>query len=144
MYERLLDKNVIPNETEIADLLGQQSHERLAALEDRFRKSYRLSRELKFPFGNDYGWGYKYTHGSFHLCYVFFEKGSFTVTLQIGDKLVPSLEEVIRSMLPKTRDLWKDRYPCGEHGGWIHYRVLNDEELADVIELVAVRKKPYA
>jgi len=142
VYERLLDKTIVPNETEITDFLGPQSHKRLAALEDRLGERYRLSRELKFPFGRDYGWSYKYSHGSFHLCYVFFERGSFTVTLQIGDKLVPSLEEIISSMLLKTQDLWKNRYPCGEHGGWIHYRVLNDEELTDVVQLIAIRKKP--
>ena len=64
--------------------------------------------------------------------------------LQIGDKQVPLLGSQLPALLPKTQDLWKNRYPCGEHGGWVHYRVLTDEELADVMKLLAIRKKPPA
>ena len=144
MYERLLDKNVIPDEATIREHLGEESHKRLAAMESRLHEDYQLSRELKFPFGNNYGWGYKYSHKSSHLCYTFFEKSAFTVMLQIGDKQVSPLESQLPSLLQKTQDLWKNRYSCGECGGWIHYRVLSDAELADVITLLAIRKKPSA
>ena len=142
MYERLLDKSVMPDEETIQEYLGLQSHERLAQFEKRLKVHYQLVRELKFPFGKDYGWGYKYSHKASHLCYVFFEKDAFTVMLQIGDKKVSLLESHLPSLLQKTRDLWEDRSPCGERGGWVHYRVLNDDELADVIKLLAIRKKP--
>jgi len=144
LYERLLNKNEVPDETMIAEHMGRSSNERLDALECTLKKNYQLSKELKFPFGSDYGWGYKYGHRSSHLCYVFFERGSFTVTLQIGDKLVPLAESILPSLLPKTRELWEKRYPCGERGGWVHYRVLTDEELDDVVKLIAVRKRPSA
>ena len=121
-----------------------QSHERLIIFENRLKASYQLARELKFPFGNDYGWGYKYSHKSSHLCYTFFEKGAFTVMLQIGDKQVPLLESHLSSLLQKTQVLWNDRHPCGDRGGWVHYRVLTDDELNDVIKLLAIKKKPSA
>ena len=142
MYERLLDKSVMPDEAAIQEYLGLQSHERFTIFENRLKANYQLVRELKFPFGNNYGWGYKYSHKASHLCYVFFEKDAFTVMLQIGDKQVPLLESHLSSLLQKTQDLWRDRYPCGERGGWIYYRVLADDELADVIKLLAVKKKP--
>jgi hypothetical protein len=142
MYERMLDKNLTPSEATIREWLGKQSYERLAAMESCLETGYALVRKLKFPFGNNYGWGYKYSHKSSHLCYAFFEKGSFTVTLQIGDKAVSAAESILQSLLPKTRELWKSRYPCGDCGGWVHYRVLADEELADVFQLLSARKKP--
>jgi len=144
MYERMTDKNAVPDEASIKEYIGEKSSERLASLEEKLNKNYQISRELKFPFGNSYGWGYKYSHKSAHLCYVFFEEGAFTVTLQIGDKEVPLAEKVISSMLERTQELWANRYPCGEHGGWVHYRVLSDDEIGDVIGLIAVRKKPSA
>ena len=144
MYERMTDKNAVPDEASIKEYIGEKSSERLASLEEKLNKNYQISRELKFPFGNSYGWGYKYSHKSAHLCYVFFEKGAFTVTLQIGDKEVPLAEKVISSMLERTQELWANRYPCGEHGGWVHYRVLSDDEIGDVFGLIAVRKKPSA
>ena len=142
MYERLLDKSVVPDDVAIQKLLGEEHHKRLVAMESRLSEDYQLSRELRFPFGNSYGWGYKYSHKSGHLCYAFFEKNAFTVMLQIGDKQVPILESQLQSLLQKTQDLWKNRYPCGKRGGWIHYRILTDDELTDVIKLLAIRKKP--
>jgi len=142
MYERLLDKNVIPDAATIREHLGEESYERLAAMESQLHKDYQLSRELKFPFGNSYGWGYKYSHKSSHLCYAFFEKDTFTVMLQIGDKQVPILERQLSLLLQKTQDLWENRYPCGERGGWVHYRIFTHDELTDVIKLLAIRKKP--
>lgn len=142
MYERLLDKNVVPDESKIQEYLGRQCYERLTLFEDRLKMNYQLVRELKFPFGNSYGWGYKYSHKSSHLCYSFFEKNAFTIMLQIGDKQVPLMEESLSSFLQKTQDLWANRYPCGERGGWVHYRVLNDDEVADALKLLAIRKRP--
>ena len=142
MYERLIDKGAIPDEAAIQECLGRQSLKRLSIFESRLQVSYQLVRELKFPFGNNYGWGYKYSHKSSHLCHAFFEKNAFSVMLQIGDKQVPLLENRLSSLLQKTQDLWENRYPCGESGGWVHYRVLAVDELADVIKLLAIRKKP--
>ena len=64
------------------------------------------------------------------------------MTLQLGDKCVTKLEQILPTLLPKTLDLWENRYPCGEQGGWVHYRVFSDDELSDVIELVKIKKKP--
>ena len=144
MYERLSDKSILPDEASIQKHLGRQSYERLAGFEDWLKSNYQLGRELRFPFGNNYGWSYKYSHKSSHLCYAFFEKGAFMVMLQIGDKQVPLLESHLSAFLQKTRDLWENRYPCGERGGWVHYRVLADNELTDVIKLLAIRKKASA
>lgn len=144
MNERLLDKKAIPAEDEIKEHMGVKSYERLANMERLLRERYQLSRELKFPFGKSYGWGYKYSHKSSHLCYAFFERHAFTVMLQIGDKQVPVMEGQLSSLLQKTQELWENRYPCGEKGGWIHYRVLSDDEMIDAIKLLTIRKRPSA
>jgi hypothetical protein len=134
----------MPDETAIYGHLGKQSWYRLVTFESWLKTNYQLVRELKFPFGNNYGWGYKYSHKSDHLCYVFFEKDAFVVMLQMGDKYVQLLENQLPLLLYKTQELWKNRYPCGTHGGWIHYRILTDEELTDVIKLLTIRKTPSA
>ena len=63
---------------------------------------------------------------------------------QINDKQAPFVEAALPSLLTKTNELWKNRYPCGDNGGWIHYRVLSDQELEDVLKLLFIRKKPVA
>lgn len=142
MYERLLDKNNEPTIEQIKEHLGNESYKRLLSLEEYLQANYHLTKEIRLPFGNSYGWGYKYSHKSTHLCYAFFEKNAFTITLQIGDKSVPIVETMLPSLLPKTRELWKNRYPCGECGGWAHCRVLADEELNDIYSLISAKKKP--
>jgi len=142
MYERLLDKNTEPTAEQVKDHLGGESFRRLLALEEYLQARYQWTKAMRFPFGNSYGWGYKYGHKAAHLCYAFFEAGAFTVTIQIGDRQAPLLEEAIGGLSPKARALWADRYPCGDHGGWVHYRVLGDEDLADIYRFIQIKKKP--
>ena len=141
MYERLLDKNNPPASDFIREFVGAKSYALLLQFEDFLNNNYHLSKETKFPFGKNYGWGYKYSHKSSHLCYVFFESGAFTVTLQLGDKYVSRTEQILSGLSQKAKELWQTRYPCGKQGGWIHYRVMNTDELHDVLEFVKVKKK---
>jgi hypothetical protein len=142
MFERIISKKA-PADRQIIDTLGAAA-EYLKRLEAFLYANYDINRELKYPFGKDYGWGYKYSHKQTHLCYVFFESGAITVTLQLGDKTVPATEALLPRLLPKTQQLWASRYPCGEHGGWVHYRIQSDEELGDVYELIKVKKHPIS
>lgn len=141
-YTRMLDKRKKPSEDMIARTIGPEATARLAALEAALAKQYNLQRALNFPFGNNYGWGYKLSHGRKHLCYAFFEEGAFTVTLQIGDEGVPCVKALLPSLQAQTQALWDGRYPCGERGGWLHIRVLSDATLSDVLALIACKVKP--
>lgn len=144
MYERLLDKSNEPAHGQVKEHLGEDSMKRLLSLEDYLQTHYHLSKEICFPFGNSYGWGYRYSHKSSRLCYAFFEKGAFTVTIQIGDKQVNLVESCFSEMSLKSQELWKNRYPCGNNGGWIHYRILSDNDLNDVYKFIGAKKKPIA
>ena len=142
MYERLLDKDKKPTIEFLKDYIGSQSYSNLLQFEEYMNNNYQLSKEMRFPFGNNYGWGYKYSHKSNHLCYAFFEAGAFTVMLQLGDNCVAKVEQMLPEFSAKTVNLWKNRYPCGKQGGWIHFRVLDANELNDIFELIKIKKKP--
>lgn len=139
--QRFIDKTIMPSPSEINSLLGNEAVERLTRLETFLQNNYDLIRELKFPFGNNYGWGYKYSHKSKLLCYVFFEKDSLTVTITIGKNELQRLFQELNNMLTKTKELWENRYPCGD-GGWMHYRLESDDELLDIQKLICIKKKP--
>ena len=142
MYERMLDGGHRPSTLEIQNTLGMKACAYLNLLETRLADLYDLRKELRFPFGNDYGWGVKYSHKAVHLVYVFFEQGAFTVMLQIGDARVPLMKESLSSWSEKARTLWENRYPCGEVGGWIRYRILEQEEIEEIIRLIMIKKAP--
>jgi hypothetical protein len=58
MYERLLDKNSPPTTEFIREYIGIKSYTILLQLEDFLSNNYHFSKEMRFPFGNNYGWGY--------------------------------------------------------------------------------------
>jgi len=142
MSERMTDKAQTPTPEEINAFIGAAAQKRLALLTGQLAARYDLSRELRFPFGKDYGWGYKFSHKSAHLLYVFFARGTLVATLQIGDAQVAKLEAALPDLSPKAQQLWQDRYPCGKHGGWIHDEITTNADLDDILTLVAVRKNP--
>lgn len=141
MGERMLDKNKMPSEAEICEYIGFASSKLLEQFESSFSKRYDTIRELKFPFGNNYGWGYKYSHKTKHMCYVFFEKDEIDVMMQLSSKDKEKLENFINDGLPITKKLWNNKYPCSD-GGWINYRPKTEDDIAEILRLLSFRKKP--
>jgi hypothetical protein len=43
-----------------------------------------------------------------------------------------------------TKKIWSSRYPCGEHGGWINYRGLREEDVLEAVEFIKVKVKTIA
>ena len=137
-----MDKNHMPDESEIEKFIGNESSTRLQTLDKQLQYKYTINCELRNPFGNSYGWGFKYSHKTKHLFYLFFEGDALTATIQIGDKDVPKLLEQYNLFSLKAQSYWENRYPCGKNGGWIHYRIQSDDELEDVLRFIAVKKTP--
>ena len=139
MYERMLDKNTVPTTKTIKEYMGEEAVENSESLKRALKKACEINIELKFPFGNDYGWGYKVSNKSKHLFYLFPEKGSFTVMLQIkGIKTDKDIDKY-NKLSDEGKDYWENRYPCGDNGGWIHYRILNKKHLKDIGIFIGIR-----
>lgn len=85
------------------------------------RELYDLNREMKFPFGNDYGWGLRYSHSRSLRLYVFFEEGD---------------------LLPEIEAIRINRYAWGVGGCRLNRSVAGDDELPDIAGLVSVKVKP--
>jgi hypothetical protein len=139
MYERMLDKNIIPTPKKIKEYMGERAVENSELLKKALKKVFEINIELKYPFGNNYGWGYKVSNKNKHLFYLFFERESFTIMLQIkGIKTEKEIEKY-KKLSDEGKKYWSNRYPCGENGGWIHYRVLNKNQLKDVGIFLSIR-----
>jgi len=61
MHERMLDKKHVPNEEDIQNYIGEKAAENVIKIKNALEKFFVITMGLKFPFGNNYGWGYKVT-----------------------------------------------------------------------------------
>ncbi|MDE7281186.1 MAG: DUF3788 domain-containing protein [Ruminiclostridium sp.] len=134
MYERMLDKKITPSIEEMTKFCGENS-ERFSSLNDWLAKSFGTEQKIVFPYGNNYGWGVAHKKKGKLMCNVFAEKGAFTVMMRLSDKQYKSVYDKLREYTQKYID---DKYPCGD-GGWIHYRVLGEEQLEDIKILLLMK-----
>jgi len=140
--KRFTEKFHQPTEEFVQLFMGDDAWQRLMRFEEMLRERYDLNREMKFPFGNDYGWGFRYSHKKSLLLYVFFEEGGFCCTISINDTGAQEVEAILGDLLPEIQAIWKNRYACGADGGWLHRSVASDGELPDLVRLVGVKVKP--
>jgi hypothetical protein len=114
---RLTNKSQQPTEESVTQFMGNEAWERLMHFEKLLGEHYDLNREIKFPFGNEYGWGFRYCHKKSLLLYIFFEEGGFCCTISINDKGAKEVEMSMPELLQETQAAWANRYACGENGG---------------------------
>ena len=135
----MLDKYNTPNKDQINVYIGKKSLEYIQMLKNSLDKYFDINMELKFPFGNNYGWGYKVSHKSKHLFYIFFEKNSISIMLQIKKIVTEKEMGKYYELSEEGKKYWEESYPCGKSGGWIHYRVLNKKHLKDIGIFLSVK-----
>ena len=140
MYERMLDKSHVPTDNEIQEYVGKKASDNLEMIQLRLKELLDCSFELKFPFGNNYGWGYKVSFKKQHLMYLFFEKDSLTMMMKINEPVREDEINVLKGLTSKGKEYWDNKYPCGA-GGWIHYRIEEKEDFEDVGVFLSLRTK---
>jgi hypothetical protein len=57
--KRLTEKSHQPTEDVVRLFMGDDAWQRLMRFEEMLRTRYDLKREMKFPFGNEYGWSFR-------------------------------------------------------------------------------------
>lgn len=136
MYERMLNKQVVPTITELTVQCGERA-ELFTRLNEWLSDEYTTVQEIVFPYGNQYGWGIAHKKKKKLMCNIFAEDQAFTVMIRLSQKQFDSAYENVQKY---TQEYIDNKYPCGD-GGWIHYRVLTDEHLQDVKALLSVKCK---
>lgn len=137
MHERMLDKTNEPTFTELLHFCGEAG-ELWREVESFLQANYDLEKEIRFPYGKDYGWGVSYKHRGKHICDIHAEANAFTVFFQIRSDAIDTVKEGLSEYALKV---WDNRYPCGS-GGWMRYRVTAKEQLADIQKLLPAKVKP--
>lgn len=134
MYERMLNKQVVPTIEEMAEYCAENA-ERFSMLNDWLISAYHTEQKVVFPYGNKYGWGIGHYKKRNLLCNIFAEAGAFTVMMRLTNV---QYETIYGELNQYTQALIDNKYPCG-NGGWIHYRVIGQEHYEDIKKLLAVK-----
>lgn len=134
MYERLLDKSIRPNISNMIEWCGA-SGMLFSELKQFMTEVKHAQSEIRFPYGNCYGWCVTYRRNKKLLCDVFPEYGALNVMLRLSDD---SFQKAYPSLTQYTQEQINAKYPCGS-GGWIHYRITNKEHLDDIMKLLALK-----
>lgn len=136
MYERMLDKNTVPTFEDLLEYSGN-SKDLWQKLDKHLNENYVLTKQIRFPYGNNYGWSVKYSQKGKQICDAFAEKGAFSAHFQIRDDAFLSISD---SLTDYSKNVYDNKYPC-KSGGWLTYRVLSDEHLQDLMKLLQVKSR---
>jgi len=134
MYERMLNKQEEPTFEDLIRYSGESGNLWLE-LDKYLEDEFKAKRLIRFPYGNEYGWGAKYSAKSRHVCDVFAESGAFTALFQISDR---AMETVYNDLDDYAKQIWENKHPC-KSGGWIEYRVLQSGQLEDLKKIIRAK-----
>ena len=139
-YVRLLDEDKTPDEGSVLDTIGEPSAGLWGKLRDFLRENYDFEPELVY-YGKKYGWCYRYRRKKKTLCTIFPETGAFTVLVTLGKKEVEEVESILSTLNQETQRIFKEARQYHD-GKWIYRRVLNEDDLADIVALLKAKKRP--
>ena len=134
IHERMLNKENQPTFEEMICYSGE-SGKLWMKLNERLVSEFALDKLIRFPYGNDYGWGVKYSRKSKHICDIFAERDAFCALFQVSDR---AMDSVYGGLSDYAKTIWADKSPC-KGGGWIEFRVLNVEQLADLEKIIRAK-----
>jgi hypothetical protein len=140
MYERMLDKEIVPTEDMIKEYIGENAVNNMNFIKSALEKVFKINFDLKFPYGKKYGWGYRVSDEKNKFLFnIFFEKGSINVMLRTEIRTEKEMEQYNR-LSGEGKEYWENKYPCG-NGGWIHYRVITKKHLNDIGIFLSIKTK---
>lgn len=134
MFERMLNKQIKPTMKEMADYCGEES-ECFLKINSWLSKAFSTEQKIVFPYGNKYGWGVGHYKNHKLICNIFAEAGAYTVMLRLSNKQFSFIYDKLNNYSQEVID---NKYPCGD-GGWIHYRVVTQEQFEDIQKLLEIK-----
>ena len=134
MFDRMLDKNSIPTIEEMNTYCGVNGN-LFKEINHYLVEQLGTQTEIRFPYGNTYGWSITHREQQKLICDIFAEAGALTIMLRLSNK---QFEAVYGEMHRYAQEHIYHKYICGD-GGWIHYRVLSQEHVEDIKRLLKVK-----
>lgn len=134
MYERMLNKQDVPTFWQMSAYCGENA-ELFTLINEWLTSECGTEQDIVFPYGNKYGWAIAHKKAKKLVCNVFAENNAFTVMIRLSNK---QFDSVYEDMQKYTQEYIDNKYPCSD-GGWIHYRITNENHLMDIKKLLVVK-----
>lgn len=134
-HSAFTDKHVEPTTAEVLEVLGP-AREEWDALRRHLRETYRVQEDLKFMYGEKYGWTLRFRRRGRLLTALYPASGGFVVQVILGGA---ALEQAQASALGENaRQAMERAHPYPE-GRWLFVRVESERDLEDVRLLIALK-----
>lgn len=135
----MLNKQEVPSFQNMISYCGDVG-ELWTEIDEYLKKKYEIKGSIRFPYGNKYGWSMKYSYKNKLICDIFAERDAFMVLIRmLNDSINPIYDE----LSDYAKDIWNNKYPCGE-GGWLNYRLTNKDQLQDLIKVIDIKVSMFS
>ena len=131
----MLDKKEKPTMEEMTSFCGENGNY-FVLFNEWLSDTFETEQQIVFPYDNKYGWGVAHKKAKKFLCNVFAEDNAFTVMMRLSDKQYRTVYDKVQRL---TKECIDNKYPCGD-GGWIHYRIICEENLDDAKQLLSAKR----
>lgn len=96
--------------------IGKLALHQLEQFEDALQKRYDLQRELRFPFGRQEGWGYRYAHKKSLLCYLFLKRVGLPARYPLMTKVHLRLKQFLLNCSRRCKGSGRSAIPVASKG----------------------------
>ena len=138
---RIVESAHPPSDSEIAEWMGKDAFkywEKISQLIDKFYPNT-FTPEWLFG-GKKHGWSLRYKKSK-SFCTLIPEKNRFVLLIVFGAKERENVETIKKSLSPITRKAY-DEATTYHDGKWLLITVNNKKIVDDVIQLLAVKRRP--
>ena len=132
MYERLLNKNVMPTIEEFLALIGK-GKELFDSIDTFLINEINSVKMIKFD-AHSRCWKISYYIKRKYICDIITEKDAFTIVTRLSEDSIRNVYDGLSSHSKECIDNSPYR-----HRGWIEYRVLNTLYLEDIKTMLQIR-----
>lgn len=140
--ERILDKEITPDENYVAKWIGAASYKRWKKIARFIDENYNgIFPEDDWIYGGKkHGWCLRFKKSK-AFCSLIPERGRFLFLIVLGKEEREKTESALKEFSPRVQKIYNNAFTYHD-GKWITLEVDNDEILEEIKKLMMIKRKP--
>lgn len=140
MAERMLDRDMQPNESSLAGFLGKESYDYWTRIVGFIDSTYPGIFAPEWLYGGKHGWNLRYKKSK-SFCTLIPERERLLVQIVFGAEERAKTEAILPELVSHAREDYISATTYHD-GKWLALLVDGDDVLKDIERLLAVKRKP--